>query len=112
MTPIDDQKWEPSNKLKAIVYVINNVGALTLVVGFLLGQSAGWVPSMAQMDHTLITKDMSFIKNEVKSATSKAERTELAALRTQNIALQICVELFKKENQYKCLKPYLPEDDQ
>ena len=98
--------WFPTDKIKTFVYIVDKVGMLTLVVVFLLGQTAGWVPSMAQQDHTALKEAVRIVGVRMDDQMDLASRTELATLRTQSLALQICVELYKKEDQYKCLKPY------
>ena len=98
--------WIPTDKIKTFVYIVDKVGMLALVVIFLLGQTAGWIPSMAQSDHATLKEAVRIVGSRVNDNAEQITRTELAALRTQALALQICVELYKKEDQYKCLKPY------
>lgn len=96
----------PSEQLKNIVYVIDKIGWLSVVVLFLLGQNAGWVPSMAQSDHKNINSKIDFVVKRVDGNGERIVSTELTALRTQQIALQVCTQMYPKEDQYKCLKPY------
>ena len=98
--------WFPTDKIKTFVYVVDKVGMLALVVMFLLGQTAGWVPSMAQSDHAALKEAVRIVGVRIEDNGDLMNRTELAALRTQAMALQICVEIYKKEDQHKCLKPY------
>lgn len=98
--------WIPADKLKSFVYIVDKVGMLALVVIFLLGQTAGWVPSMAQQDHNALKEAVRIVGIRVNDNAEQITRAELASLRTQAMALQICVELYKKEDQHKCLKPY------
>ena len=109
MTPnngTSPNSWLPTDKIKTFVYIVDKVGMLALVVMFLLAQTAGWVPSMAQNDHAALKEAVRIVGVRLEDNADQINRTELAALRTQALALQICVELYKKEDQYKCLKPY------
>ena len=105
-SPSASTSWFPTDKIKTFVYVVDKVGMLALVVMFFLGQTAGWIPSMAQSDHATLKEAVRIVGVRLDDNSDLINRTELAALRTQSLALQICVEIYKKEDQYKCLKPY------
>ena len=46
--------WEPTVYVRSVAFVVREIGLSTVVVLFLLGQQAGWIPSPGMEGHHAI----------------------------------------------------------
>jgi len=47
----NSESWEPTSYIRNLAFVVREIGLSSVVVLFLLGQHAGWIPSPGLQDH-------------------------------------------------------------
>ena len=67
-------KWEPSDSLRSLAYMVREIGLSTLVVLFLLGQQAGWIESPHNKIIETVSKNQVIIRS-VDSSTKDAAQS-------------------------------------
>lgn len=84
------------------MYAVREIGLTSLVILFLLGQKAGWVPDITGAAHEGIRTAVELTLRSSENNGLKLDRNELHMLRAQNLALETCLRNHKEEPR-KCL---------
>ena len=99
-----EKAWMPREPVRTGIYAIKEVGLTALVILFLLGQKAGWIPDLAADAHERHKVTLEATLSEARSNGVKLDRNELHMLRTQNLELERCIKTKSKEEDRKCLQ--------
>lgn len=91
------------DKLPKYARVISMVGVPTIVLGFLLGQSAGWIPDIRDKEHRAILEQvqtMSAIQREAQETmrrNQQGQEVQLQAL--ARMARAFCLKAFSTQSE-------------